>query len=438
MRLTDLETVANALGPGAPWRVWLAVCLCRQRARQTWLVEVAAKLAGEDAEVPGAPGWWARHHGIGLCLKGPLGEVVDMDFAADTPRSIDPHFFAHRVEATQRAPEAELRRWLPTQHLVVAALDELLRDGIVEHSASQHTVRLCDVLESAHVHVALLDDETLARAVERMLAGDRAAPSGPAHVAWLSSLLHDRRRSAAVAGIGALVSDETLVHLARGHVDTPDAMSASLLDACTRRGLDVIAVAVELSERLDPAEHHPFVACAVARHLLAFDTGHSAKALAVVHRFAAVERVAGYVGNPMLDQLAFLLLEHAPHDALPVLRRALRGSPACAEDTAELLVALDEPWCHRELESLLRDQGADAANRRRAARALAASSSELARRRARELVPAAPESSRALGFSFDEIDHAVLDREAFAISNAIRALADRLRRRPAPDVPIAE
>lgn len=432
MSAADIDQIVSALGAyrPAPWMLWLVVCLCRQRARQTWLMEVADRLSGDDGDVPDSPGWQAWHHGTGLCLCGPDGEIIDMDFVDDSPRSIDPYFFAHRVRSTPQEPETELRRWLPGDALVVAGIDELRREGVLRHPASHHIFRLADALEAVHARVARVDSESLARC--RALASfESDEPGGTRHSEWLCRLLDDRRRSPAVESVASILSRAQLAELARRHVGPADSMSASLLDACTERGVDARDEAVRLRDVLDPAAHHPFIACAVGRHLLGRTDEH-APTMALVRRFAAVRRVAGYQGNPLLDQLAFLLLEHEPGEALPVIRRALRAAPACAASMAELLAAIDEAWCHRELESVLRDERAEASNQRRAARALLASSSELARRAARKLAPAPPQRSGQVGFSFDEVDHTHLAQEPFVISERAQALAVRLRGRPAP------
>jgi hypothetical protein len=54
--------------------------------------------------------------------------------------------------------------------------------------------------------------------------------------------------------------------------------------------------------------------------------------------------------NPVLDDFALLLLEHAPSHALAAIRRCLRMPDEVAQRTVtSALAALDQPWCHREL-----------------------------------------------------------------------------------------
>lgn len=62
-----------------------------------------------------------------------------------------------------------------------------------------------------------------------------------------------------------------------------------------------------------------------------------------------VDILAGYGSN--LDEVALLLLEFAPHAALPVIRTALRGSGV--ERMAAALALIDRPWSRAELLDML-------------------------------------------------------------------------------------
>ncbi len=419
---------------GPPWQLWLLVCLCRQRARQTWLVELAASLHHASGAVPGHPHWRASFHGVGLRLDGPDGESIDMDFGEQAPRVIDAWFFATRVAGftSARVPEAELRRWLPGAGLVKAGVEHLHQQGFVARVTEQR-FSLCDELEAMHVEVARLAWDGVEPSQRHALAGlDRSTgPSGAAHVEWALGLLRDRARARGlVDDVARLVPRERLAQAASRLVGPPDHVSAALLAVAGEHAIDLDLPARRVLRALDPAQHHPFIACAVARHLL--DRAVAvAEALEVVRSFAAVEQVAGYLGNPMLDELSFLLLEHAPDDAPAIVRRALRGSPMCAERTSMLLACIDQPWCHHELAAVLGDPALDVAVRRRAARALAACSGELAAMRARALTPAAPvHDDTKLGFSWEEVDADMLEREPFELPEELRTLAARIRMQP--------
>src|SRR5688572_19894991 len=63
-----------------------------------------------------------------------------------------------------------------------------------------------------------------------------------------------------------------------------------------------------------------------------------------------------YHGNPLDDEFAMVVLVHSPNRALPLVRRALRSkTPLAVQKIAALLALSDRPWCHREIESALRD-----------------------------------------------------------------------------------
>lgn len=89
--------------PLDPWLGWLLICLLRQRARQTWLMQVSREnLAGADRDhgpVPGLPGWTFDYHGMGLCLSGPAAEALDVDFHDEQGATMDPYFFASRARS---------------------------------------------------------------------------------------------------------------------------------------------------------------------------------------------------------------------------------------------------------------------------------------------------------------------------------------------------
>ena len=67
-----------------PWLGWLLLCLCRQRERQRWLMQVRkthlVDIDEDHGEVPGLPDWSYEFHGVGLLLSGPGHEHIDVDF----------------------------------------------------------------------------------------------------------------------------------------------------------------------------------------------------------------------------------------------------------------------------------------------------------------------------------------------------------------------
>ena len=104
-----------------------------------------------------------------------------------------------------------------------------------------------------------------------------------------------------------------------------------------------------------------------------------------------------------------------------VVRRALRGAPACAEAVAELLSLLQTRWALEDLRSVAADSSLEGPIRRCAASAL---------RRAGIVVELpSPVGSAAVGFTFDEVDAARLADENLEVTPELRALAERLKPR---------
>jgi len=148
---------------GEPWLAWLAIALCRQRARQDWLAEVARDRLDRREEshgrVPGMPEWSFDFHGRGLCLTGPRNEVLDVDLYADDrgPQTIDPYFFVTRVcLLTTRAPvERRLEVW--------SVLDESwCREELLEAAVEAEDRPRRRFIVGCLMHTA--DEETRSRA----------------------------------------------------------------------------------------------------------------------------------------------------------------------------------------------------------------------------------------------------------------------------------
>jgi hypothetical protein len=443
-----IEAIARALdrqlggAPPPPWLAWLALCLCRQRARQSWLVDVARdRLTARDSDsgaVPALSGWTYRFHGIGLCLNGPNGEMIDFDFHDSRGATIDPYFFAQGVFSFVEPPfvERRLRRWLPSAELIVVALGELRSLGVIGHPTSKHVFLLDPRLEELHEEAAALEvdgphQREIALALgDAELTGLETAPVLEAHRRFLRSALRDRSQAVRVlSSLRGLLPDDEVRAIT-------EALIAGPIDHATGPAIEQLdrlegppAPAIEaLLDRLHPDRHHPYAASEAAKYLLRRDR-HRDRALDLVFAFAAVDQVAGYHGNPFDDELAMVVLEHAPDRALPLIRRALRSkTPIAVQRIAALLALMDRPWCHREIESALRDPSApDVTSKRYLAAALRASQSELARRRGQMQEPGPPEHEPgAIGFTFDEVVHHNLEDSFGEHLDALRPLAERL------------
>ncbi len=362
---------APASGSVDPWLGWLLLCLCRQRARQTWLLQVhriQLKGAAQDrpGDVPGLAGWRYDYHGGALCLLGPDGESVEVQITSwsvstgwreQDGATIDQGFFAFGVDGEKaRGLAGRVWRWLPGIDLILAGVRELRAAGLL---VGEHHIQLCERLELLYTRVAALDLD--APAVLRRLgplAGD-PEPQGrdvrqvlARHHAWLLGLLADRVRAGGVIdAVGREVGPESPVRVARELLAGPiDWTTAATVDALEHLldGPDDAVVA--LLDRLVPDQPH--AARAVVRYLLSRGVERP-RAVAALRTFAVHGPERGNVAH---FALAVLALEHAVELTLPILRSALRSKiPLVYLDTAALLVALDLPWCRRELAAVLEE-----------------------------------------------------------------------------------
>jgi hypothetical protein len=420
---------ARPATPPPPWLVWLVVVLCRQRERQRWLVTVHRRLVLEDCgrsgDVPFLPGWRFAYHGIGLLLEGPGNEQLDVDFHDAEATWIDAYFFAHRVETLdpKPAPEARLAAWLPTDAMIDAAVDQLRTWGVLTPPRGGNRFQLCAWLEQRSISIGA-DDFALADA-----DADADADTHERYVAWLAALLSHDRKSASrviedvVRNVGA-TAEPWCLQLLDGPLDNA---AAHAVRALLTMPADHGATVAPLLARLDPTTTHPFIAHAITSYLLA--RGHEReRALATAIAFAEVEQVTGYGGNPYLDELAMLVLEHDPPRGLSLVRLALRSStPAVVDHVTELLALLDQPWSRRELVAALGADGQpDVTNRRYIAAGLARSRDAETRRIAAQLTPAPPEPTEGIGFSFDEVVAKWVEEES-AYADELAPLAARLR-----------
>jgi hypothetical protein len=428
------RTRARPATPPPPWLVWLVVVLCRQRERQRWLLTIHRRLtlddAGDSGDVPDLPGWSFRYHGIGLLLEGPDHEQLDVDFHDPDAATIDSYFFAHRVEEMdpKPAPEARLAAWLPAHTLIIAGVDQLRAWGVLTPPPGGTCFQLCTWLEQRAVAIA--DDDFAL--VDGDGGDDGHAERDPRFLGWLETQLRDRdvarrivRQVAARIGASSL---PWCLALLDGPIDSATGAAVEALASLPSDADGVAGPRVaHLLDRLDPAEHHPFIAHAVASYLLARGLQRQ-RALDTAITFAEVEVVTGFRGNPYVDHLAMLVLEHDPHRGLPLVRRALRSStPAVAGRMASLLAALDQPWSRRELVAALDEHAqTNISIRRELAARLARSHDADTRRIAHQLVPGPPQPAPGgVGYTFDEVVASSVHEDWYA--DDVAPIAARLR-----------
>ncbi|MCY0993091.1 hypothetical protein OV203_38475 [Nannocystis sp. ILAH1] len=363
VRAIDGALAGRTVAPVAsPWLAWLTLALMRQRARQVWHRRVVETLPDRHDEgvgpVPGQPGWDYRFHGIGCCLTGPDGELVDVDFLDDDAALIDPWFFAVRVGSIRERdlPERRLWHWLSHEDALIASLAELRDAAILDHPQGKHVFRLCGALEqrvAALGEVDFADPGVVACWLESL--GDNDAPAViSAHRRWLSARAsaHPRAYDFLPAAAQILTPDELLrVYeslLLAGPINASAGKAVELRCASfDPRGVPLVRRLLARVTIDDPP--YPAYQC------LAFLLEHDARAPGLRARFiefAAVERAAGFLGNPFLGKYAILALRYIPDLALGLVRRALRSTtPMARADIADMLAAIDQPWCHRELEA---------------------------------------------------------------------------------------
>lgn len=344
--------------PPPPWLGWLLVCLCRQRARQTWVIEVyQARLQGTSIDqgqrgaVPDLPGWTYYFHGPHLQLSGPNGEDIEVYFEEPKAVSIDPGFFARRVEELKLRPfpEARLWRWLSHGQLLAAGLEDLLSAGAL--SRPQYGYVLGDRAEALHQRVAGVDFSSEETALEwaahlgdSEILGTGSAIVGEQHRSWLLGLLRDRSTAGSV--IRALAPHlppedmiQACLELLPGPVDYTTGRAIEALHALDAPPLEEVGAVVH---RLDLDAKEPYPAIVTLRYLLSRDIERE-PCVEVLHKLAT-RKVMDYA------QLALLALEFVPDVALEIVRKALRYSGyRVVGDASALLILLNQSWCLREL-----------------------------------------------------------------------------------------
>lgn len=411
--LLDLVRLVGApLVSEQPWVGWLLVALCRQRARQSWLLEVHERyLADVDeqvGDVPGLEGWRYDFHGTGLCLTGPDGDLVDMDFDHEpAAATIDPYFFAGRVLTYQSGhPETRLRALLPSSDWIARGIDTLRRIGAVHHPTSRHVFQLAARLEHGHPQIAAIDfgSKGVRRRWRKGLGDDEHGLQRTR--AWAMEEVRSERRNLSLLRAHMLTMDQ-VEELALAVLDGPlDSYVGRAVDALHEAGRTPRDRLVALLDRLDPAEHHPYPAHAVCRALLAIDV-ERARCLEVLEAFAAVDVVKGYRGNPYRDHLAVLVSRYDAERGWPLFRLAAHDvTPGVYEPIGALLALLPDD---RAARLLLEAALASAPTQRRFLLAcLAHRDDDVSRALAAEHMPPPPERSGTFGYTFEEVQYANL------------------------------
>lgn len=431
--------------PPAPWDAWLVVSLLIQHERQAWLREIVdtrvAHLDDDEGDVPGMPGWRFEQdldrHGICYGMVAPDGETFDISRDADAAL-IDPWRFAVRVKsvADLRLAEGRLWRWRPEFHLILDGLDELTASGVIRLSEDGHCFTLAPSLAARGAEVIA----DLARADAELrwrgaLADHDDAAQNAAHHMWLIDRLRTSEHSGELLDVALDIVEpanhyELLREQLAGPVEYAAGHAIELLRQ--RRELPVCHEVVGFLRRFDPKVHLPFS----GYEAIAYALEHGLEVDYVKARFdeLAAAEMSRSVGPSFRSKLAILALRLLPERALMLVRSALRSStPACVEEMAALLAALDQRWCQRELVAALAEPEIEIKIRNRIrphlVAALRHSASELARRRAQAHDVPPTRDPEAIGYTAEEVAYTNADKFMARAVDRARALADELRDR---------
>jgi hypothetical protein len=396
----DLATALEALPAvgrlPSPWETWTLIGLIRHRRRQLWVGDVITARLGADllelaemgalghppvhqsGPVPGLPEWEYYFHGIGCCLTHRVtGEAIDVDFFEESAEYFDLWFYQNHLKSLREPPPPE-RRLLelhPSVEPIRLAAEDLLRAGVlaplpgsdgfpfrVADSALGHeegVTALCQSWadEGRRLWLAALVGDWPAAHDEALRRGDPALGEITAARArqcralrqerLLPELRGERLAAAALWGLADLGSEALPGVLAEALRGPPTGLTSAALEIIGR--LDAPAWCDRVHElfcRLDPAGSAPQPHLWMAA--LKFLLRHG-------HRRAELLATLPVAGGYEMGEACLLALEHAPEQALPLIRRALRSRvPVNRTAVAALLALIDRPWSRRELMANLR------------------------------------------------------------------------------------
>lgn len=401
---------------GPPHVTWLVAALLVQRERQRWHHDVTRSVRDDDdfdGPLADLPGWAGNRHGIGICLEGRDGELLDVDFNDETGAVIDVWFFANRVQSLKDSPhwlaERRLWRWRPSRAVIVDGCQELVARGAASYFTTyKNKIVLAPELDAKARAVA----EDLARPGVEQRWLDALEPGGEgAHLEHHRGWIRERLRSASSSSaahfldlaIHASTSDEA-VELCRPMLERPGWAAGHAIELLRARpDGPLVPEVAKLLRRASLANDHPFTPFQACAYL--FERGIEREL--VMTRFsewASLKKAHGYDGNPMQGHFAILALKFVPDRAMSLVRATLRSTtPICVQEISALLAAIDQRWCHRELGAALAE--VRHASHAYLAAALRETTSDVAKRRA-DAAPGPDREPNAIGFTFDEVLHA--------------------------------
>ena len=399
-RLSEITTVRSADRDMAerwinvplsipPWEVWTLLCLVRHRTRQQFVADMirfrldadldALATAGAFAHptcpqqgvMPGMLDWEYYFHGRGCCLTHrATGEAIDVDFYDSTADWFDAFFFVQYLQSLKSPTfvEQQVVRLHPSYETAVLAIDRLWDMELLERFEDDGAFRLAfdheelasllDKIESSwedpktQLLVAsamsdwlLLENMSLDDALQSTVTA-KADFSRRERQSYLVKLFNSGNQEAealeALHDLGSSLLDEVLVKALHG--PPSGAMNAALEVIEKMNDKRWCSEVKVLSNRIDPNEDIPaptaWLNC--CKILLKNGLRHDIR-----------KQLTG-IRSHILAEVALLALEYIPDMAVDLFRKALRSSiPLNRITAAAALAVMDQPWCRRELASVL-------------------------------------------------------------------------------------
>jgi hypothetical protein len=388
----------------SPWTTWLFVSLMAYRKRQQWGKDLLRKHLPEaippcrkflereqpvEMIVPGAPDWELEldcGYELGFLTHRVSGEVVMVNLAKENVEAIVyVHYLNHYVKPQSRwEPAGRLLELHPDFDTIWYAIGDLVQANVL--CGVNDDREPCDPGIQPDAHHLGIYATSRATYVDVFFKGWQE----PANRLWLAAVAGDwllGYELALAVGDSQLIAvtkqraDEcrklrcNMVRRKLGNrpvngnaLDALHEMGAENLPDLIRQGLtgDDSAVGSVLwhlnkhddpswcpevfkaLDRLRPGDDDAGVSLSCARYLLKHG-----------HRIDQVVKIISDMPDNT-EEVALLLLEHAPQHALPAIRRALRATDSISNGVAASLAMIDRPWSRQELVDALEGEYRDA------------------------------------------------------------------------------
>lgn len=377
--------------PLSCWELWTLLGLVRHRDRQQFVADTITHRLGADLEalaefsmmllpdypgrgvVPGESDWEYYFHERGCCFTNRgSGEVIDVDFLDSTADWIVSSYYEDYL-ASLRTPSFVEERVIglhPSYKTVAVDINGLLDAELLHSQGQNHSLCLTFDHRPLAKLVSALEaswhDDSVRTLVAAAVGDWPLLETLPLedHVATKVRI----NMKASQEARGKMILDEShpdifeplpLRALAeadffalRGILEAAlyGSASPSVSEALEIVGeMDVSTWHVQLERllnRIDPNSRVPAPSNWIRALELLLKQGKG-------HDFA--DRLP-LIESHVLGEAALLALEHLPHMAVDLFRRALRSTvPLNRITAAAALALLDQPWCHDELATVLEE-----------------------------------------------------------------------------------